>query len=335
MILSVKRVMHIRRCIKVGLRFVVTHRTPKQFAPFERNAFAAKVGEPLAPGATAGTVVACSMRIGFCGDHAERIRFFSRTLIDFAAQLVRLFAVHAPRFASPFGLHLAQALKEQHAAGILCAHIRNATCNLVCSIRVHLAHMLPQLLITVFALDWLARLPLFFCDALEMAEACLIESMIGDKDGFDKFPVLPDGDDGEVFDVEIHRHRHQIWVKLALFDFLRGNLFRLRTVQFRRVLAKYQLRTLLFSSWLDSALLKIAAVLDRVIRPDPSLPGVHLEPDKAFTLIKSVQFEGKRPLIERWMVGGSRQSWLALLPAALVPVRAIRQIRSHLANGHP
>src|SRR6516225_6085089 len=97
--------------------------------------------------------------------------------------------------------HLALILRkrviEQHAAGILCAHLHNATCHLVRRIRVHLAHVLPQLLITVFALDWLACLPLFFCDALEMPEACLIESMVSDKDGFEQSPMLTRGDDGE------------------------------------------------------------------------------------------------------------------------------------------
>ena len=232
-----KRAVHIHASIKVSIRFIVAHGTHEELSPPGFDALPAVEGEPLPPGSAARAILARPVGIDLIRTEPRSPGFLSRLLIDLAAQLVRLFAVHAPRCASPMGFDLAQALKEQHAAGILCAHIHNATCHLVRRIRVHLAHVLPQLLITVFALDRLARLPLFFRDALEMPEACLIESMVSDKDGFEQSPVLPRGDDGEVFDVEIHRHRHQGWVKLALFDFLGGNLFHLGTVQFRGVLA--------------------------------------------------------------------------------------------------
>src|SRR3989442_12917189 len=44
--------------------------------------------EPLAPGATVGTVLACPMRMGLCGYHSQRKRFLSCALIDLASQVI-------------------------------------------------------------------------------------------------------------------------------------------------------------------------------------------------------------------------------------------------------
>ncbi len=44
--------------------------------------------------------------------------------------------------------------------------------------------MLPELLVTVFALHRFARLPLLFRNALEMAIALLIQAMISHKHRF-------------------------------------------------------------------------------------------------------------------------------------------------------
>ena len=133
------------------------------------------------------------MCIGFDGHNPQRIGFLPRSLVDFAAHLVSLLSVQAPRFACPFRLELAQALKQQHTAGVFLAHPHDAVGHLVGGIGIHAAHMLPQLphlLIAVLTFDRLARLPLLFGDAPQMAIALLIEAMIADKDPFDNLLVL-------------------------------------------------------------------------------------------------------------------------------------------------
>ena len=51
--------------------------------------------------ATAGTILRSPMGIDFHAHHAFCIRFFSGQLVDFAFQLVGLFTIEPPRFASP------------------------------------------------------------------------------------------------------------------------------------------------------------------------------------------------------------------------------------------
>jgi hypothetical protein len=46
------------------------------------------------------------------------IIFLFRVLVDFAAQLIGLAAIHAPGFAAPASFDLAQPLKEQDAAWV-------------------------------------------------------------------------------------------------------------------------------------------------------------------------------------------------------------------------
>ena len=91
------------------------------------------------------------MGVDFDRHRARKKGFLTRILVDLAAQVIRLFAVHAPRFACPFRLDFAQALKEQHAAGVLRAHPCNAAGDLAGGILIHAPHMAPELLIAVLA----------------------------------------------------------------------------------------------------------------------------------------------------------------------------------------
>jgi hypothetical protein len=88
--------------------------------------------------------------------------------------------------------------------------------------------MPPESLVTVLPFDWFSRKMLLFRDALQVLEACLIESMIGDKQRPDDCVVLPHRDHGEVFDIQINAHRHQIRILLALHHFVGGDLLDLR-----------------------------------------------------------------------------------------------------------
>ena len=94
--LPIKRAMDINRGIKVGMGFIVTHRTPKQLAPFLDDALAASVGEPLPLGATARAILTGPMWIDLDRDHLLNVGFVFGVFSDLAAQLVRAPAVHAP-----------------------------------------------------------------------------------------------------------------------------------------------------------------------------------------------------------------------------------------------
>ena len=61
--------------------------------------------------------------------------------------------------------------------------------------------MLPELLVTVLALDWFARLPLFPGNAFEMAVAMGIQAMISHKHRLNDRVMLPHRNHGEVFDI--------------------------------------------------------------------------------------------------------------------------------------
>ncbi len=173
------------------------------------------------------------MRIDLRGDDAERVRFLSCIPVDFAPQLVRLFAVHAPRLASPFGSDRAQALKQEHTPRIAGADVGDHAGDSVGCVLIHVSDMTPELLVAALALDRPARLPLFFGDALEVVIALLIKPLVAHKATFDDTMALPDGNHSEPFDVEIHRHRDQVGVLPALDDLLGADLSCLGEVQFR------------------------------------------------------------------------------------------------------
>jgi hypothetical protein len=98
--LAQEAVMHVDRGVKVGMALVVTPRTKEELAPFAWNALACLGREPHALAATLPTLLRRAMGIDFDADHARRIRFFLRELVDFAFQLVGLCALEPPGCAS-------------------------------------------------------------------------------------------------------------------------------------------------------------------------------------------------------------------------------------------
>ena len=93
------------------------------------------------------------MGIYFDRDPALGIIFLFRVLVDFAAQLIGLAAIHAPGFTAPASFDLAQPLKEQDAAWVGGAHRGYDACYFVGSVFVHAPYMPPELLIAVFPFD--------------------------------------------------------------------------------------------------------------------------------------------------------------------------------------
>ena len=93
--LSIKRVMHIHRCIEVGIRLIVTHGTKEEFPPFHAYAFAASVREPLALSSASRAILGCPMWIYLNGDNCLSECFLSGIVVDLTAKLVGLPAVHA------------------------------------------------------------------------------------------------------------------------------------------------------------------------------------------------------------------------------------------------
>ena len=154
--------------------------------------------------------------------------FVLRILVDFASELVGLLAVHAPRLTSTSLLDLAQPLKEQDTAWVFRAHSSNDAGDFIGCVLVHATDMPPELLVTVFPFDWFSRQVLLFRNALQVLEACLIESMIGDKQRLHDRVVLPHRDHCEVFDIQIDTHRHKIRILLALNHSFGGDLLGLR-----------------------------------------------------------------------------------------------------------
>jgi hypothetical protein len=122
---TIKRAVDIHRCVPVGIDFKMTHRASEQLAPFDLDAFAALVGEPLPFRAASGAILAGAMWIHLESYCALNIGLVFGVAVDLAAQLIGLAAVHPPRFACAFGLDLPQPLKEQHTAGILGADVGN------------------------------------------------------------------------------------------------------------------------------------------------------------------------------------------------------------------
>ena len=143
--------MPIDTGVEVSIGLIVTVRAPEQLAPFHLDAASSSVGEPLPETAAARAILAGAVGVDFDRHRARNKGFLTGILVDLAAQLIRLFAIHAPRFACPFRLDFAQALKEQHTAGVLRAHTCNAAGDLAGGIFIHAPHMSPELLIAVLA----------------------------------------------------------------------------------------------------------------------------------------------------------------------------------------
>jgi hypothetical protein len=143
--------MPIDAGVEVSIGLIVTARAPEQLAPFLLDAASGSVGEPLPATAAPRAILAGAMWVDFDRHRARKKGFLTGILVDLAAQLIRLFAIDAPRFACPLRLDFAQALKEQHAAWVLRAHPCNAAGDLAGGIFIHAPHVSPELLIAVLA----------------------------------------------------------------------------------------------------------------------------------------------------------------------------------------
>src|SRR5262249_51069785 len=152
------------------------------------------------------------------------------------------------------------------------AHAGDDARDLVGGILIHAAYMLPELLRTVLALHWLARLPLLFRDALEVAISLLVEAMVRDEEGVDDRAALSDGDDGEMLDIQVYGNRHQVGIESAFPDLPGCNFSCLRVVQFCRVLTQHQEWAFELPPLFAEALLQVTAGLHGVVRPAPLLP---------------------------------------------------------------
>src|SRR5258708_2760562 len=124
-------------------------------------------------------VLVCPMCIDLHGNDLVEVGVLAGVPIDLAAQLIGASAVHASRFAALARLDLAQAFKKQDAARIASADLGNLTGDLVGGIFVETVNMPPEVTVTVFALDWPARLPLLFGDLFQMAVAWGGQPVIG------------------------------------------------------------------------------------------------------------------------------------------------------------
>jgi hypothetical protein len=101
MILTEEAMVHIRGSIEVSMALVGARGAEKELAPTAIDPLPCLIREPHAEAATTRTILRGTMGIDFHTHHSSGIRFFFRELIDFAFQLVGLFAIEPPRFASP------------------------------------------------------------------------------------------------------------------------------------------------------------------------------------------------------------------------------------------
>lgn len=77
---------------------IATRQATEQLATAFLHGFSASDGEPLPFRPTSRTVLARSMRVRFYRDDGNGIRFFFAVLLDFAFDLIGLFAVESMRF---------------------------------------------------------------------------------------------------------------------------------------------------------------------------------------------------------------------------------------------
>ncbi|HEX9134084.1 MAG TPA: hypothetical protein VF844_17465, partial [Ktedonobacteraceae bacterium] len=209
-----KAVMHVRRRVEVGIGLIAALWAPEQLATFPPDAFPAPGREPLPPGAAPAAILTGAMWIDFDRDGASSESLLACELVDFASQLVRLFAVASPGGTCSPGFDFPEPLKEQDAAGILRAHPGEDARRFVGSVFIHPPNMPPELLVAALSSDGLAREPLLSAYALQMPIAVLIEAKIGHKHGLDDLAMPPGRDHREVFHIEVDRHGDQVRITL-------------------------------------------------------------------------------------------------------------------------
>src|SRR5437667_9271665 len=93
--------MHVDRGVEVGLYLIGTRPATEQLATSSEDADGAFSRKPFALGSTSRTILTGSMSIRLARDDPDGIRFFFRQLVDFAFELIGLFAIQSLRFASP------------------------------------------------------------------------------------------------------------------------------------------------------------------------------------------------------------------------------------------
>ena len=314
------------------MALIVTMRAKEELAPFPWYALAVLVGEPHPLVATPRTILRGAMRIHLNAYDAAGIRFFFGELVDLAFQLIGLFAIGSPRFASSLRLDDSEPFKKQYAARILLADTGNGTGGLVGCIHVLAPDVSPQLLIAPFSFDCLARLPVFPGYAPQMLVAVLIQALIGHKARLDESAMLPDGDHRELLDIEIDRDRHQIGILLAFHYLFGADFSGLQEMNGSRPLREDQLGTRLVPSPLGSARLKIAVVAGGIVAPFPLRASIHLESDKALAQIQLIQFQGEGASIQCGMIAGGWLAWFAFGLACGLPLLERGQIASCFAN---
>src|SRR5260370_7288482 len=92
--------MHIAGRIKVGMALVVARGTIEELASFAGDPLPRHQAEPHPFGSTTGTILRCAMGIDFDAHYPFCIRLFFRELVDFAFELIGLFAIAPPGFAA-------------------------------------------------------------------------------------------------------------------------------------------------------------------------------------------------------------------------------------------
>ncbi len=275
--------MHIAGRIKVGMALVVARGTIEELASFAGDPLPRHQAEPHPFGSTTGTILRCAMGIDFDAHYPFCIRFFLRELVNFAFELIGLFAIAPPGFATACCFDRAQAFKEQHTPRIPLTDLDNGSRRFVSSIGVLPANMPPELLVASFTLDCLAGLPLLFGNAPQMPKACLIETPIRDKARLGDLSMLSDRDHRKLLDIQIDSDRDQIRITLAFHDLAGFDRLALQEMNSSRPLAQDQFRTFLLPSFFGSTLLKIAVVASGILNPRPCGAGIDLESDKALS----------------------------------------------------
>src|SRR5215470_1293437 len=187
--------------------------------------------------------------------------------------------------------------------------------------------MPPELLVAVLAFDRLAREPLPFGNAPQMAVAVRVQAMIAHKHGLDDLVMLPDGDHRQILDIEVDPYGDQVRIELTLHHLPGYDLLDLRDVQFGCMCPHDQGGALVLPARFSEPLHEVAAGRYRVLHPGPVLAGIDVDAYKRFLKIEYLQLEGEASLVERGMIGGRWVAWLALLLAACFPVCVIRQVR--------
>ncbi len=148
--------MQIAASVMVCVGLVVTLRAPEQLAALPLYPFPRHKREPLAFGSASATVLTGPPGVDLDRDSPLCVGFVFGVLVDLAAKLVGLPAVHTLGLACAALLDLAQTFKKQNAARVASTDGDNARCHLMGGLFVHASNMLPYLLIAVFPFDRLS-----------------------------------------------------------------------------------------------------------------------------------------------------------------------------------